>query len=162
LPSLRQALLDGSFRPGAIRRVWIPKASGGQRALGIPNVVDRRVQEAVRQVLEPLYEPGFHASSHGFRPGRGVRTAIAEAKRYVEEGYEIVVDLDLEAVFDRIDHQRLLAKLAERVSDRALLALIRRMLEAKVVLPDGVHVSNARRGAARLAPLAAAEQSRAR
>ena len=116
----------------------IPKAGGGQRGLGIPNVVDRVVMEAVRQVLEPLFEPTFHASSHGFRPGRSCHTAIAEAKQHVRDGYEWVVDIDLEKFFDRVNHQRLIARLAQRVGDRRLLVLIGRMLKAKVVLPDGV------------------------
>lgn len=139
--NLKAALLDGSYTPGDIRRVWIPKSSGGQRGLGIPNVVDRMVQEAVRQVLEPVYEPTFHASSHGFRPGRSCHTAIAEAVTHLEEGYGWVVDLDLEKFFDRVHHQRLMARLAERVQDRRLLRLIGQMLKAKVVLPDGVVVS---------------------
>jgi group II intron reverse transcriptase/maturase len=92
----------------------------------------------VRQVLEPLWEPTFHPSNHGFRPGRSCHTAIAEAKGHLEDGYEWVVDLDLEKFFDLVCHQRLTAKLAERVSDRRLLGLIGRMLKAKVVLPDGV------------------------
>ena len=112
----------------------IPKADGGQRALGIPNVVDRVVMEAVRQVLEPLFEPTFHASSHGFRPGRSCHTAIAEAKQHVRDGHEWVVDIDLEKFFDRVNHQRLIARLAQRVDDRRLLVLIGRMLKAKVVL----------------------------
>jgi retron-type reverse transcriptase len=99
LAEMAVALKSGTYEPGDIRRVWIPKAGGGQRGLGIPNVVDRVVQEAVRMVLEPLYEPTFHASSHGFRPGRSCHTAIAEAKRHLEEGYEWVVDLDLEKFF---------------------------------------------------------------
>lgn len=135
---LRVDLLSGSYRPGGIRRAMIPKADGGQRALGIPNVVDRVVMEAVRQVLEPLFEPTFHASSHGFRPGRSCHTAIAEARQHVRDGYEWVVDIDLEKFFDRVNHQRLIARLARRVSDRRLLVLIGRMLKAKVVLPDGV------------------------
>ena len=110
-------------------------------ALAFPNVVDRIVQQAVHQVLSPHYEPTFHASSHGFRPGRSCHTAIAEAARHLEEGYEWVVDLDLEKFFDRVHHQRLMARLAQRVEDRRLLALIRRMLKAKVVMPDGVVVS---------------------
>jgi retron-type reverse transcriptase len=98
---LRAGLLSGTYRSGGIRRAMIPKADGGQRALGIPNVVDRVVMEAVRQVLEPLFEPTFHASSHGFRPGRSCHTAVAEAKRHVRAGHEWVVDIDLEKFFDR-------------------------------------------------------------
>jgi RNA-directed DNA polymerase len=137
-PKLRAGLLDGTYRPGVVRRAMIPKTGGGQRGLGIPNVVDRVVMDAVRQVLEPLYEPTFHASSHGFRPGRSCHTAIAEAKGHVRDGYEWVVDIDLEKFFDRVNHQRLTARLAQRVGDRRLLMLIGRMLKAKVVLPDGV------------------------
>jgi RNA-directed DNA polymerase len=96
----------------------------------------------VRQVLEPLFEPTFHPSSHGFRPGRSCHTAIAEAKTHVEDGHEWCVDLDLEKFFDLVCHQRLTAKLAQRVSDRRLLGLIGRMLKAKVVLPDGVLIAS--------------------
>jgi group II intron reverse transcriptase/maturase len=141
LPRLSADLLAGRYEPGGIRRVFIPKAGGGQRGLGIPDVIDRIVQEAVRQVLEPLWEPTCHRSSHGFRPGRSCHTAIAEAKTHVEDGYEWCVDLDLEKFFDLVCHQRLTAKLAERVGDRRLLVLIGRMLKAKVVLPDGVVIS---------------------
>jgi len=142
LPGLQADLLAGRYRPGGIRRVFIPKAGGGQRGLGIPDVVDRVVQEAVRQVLEPLWEPTFHPSNHGFRPGRSCHTAIAEAKTHLEDGYGWVVDLDLEKFFDLVCHQRLTAKLAQRVSDRRLLGLIGRMLKAKVVLPDGVVIDS--------------------
>jgi group II intron reverse transcriptase/maturase len=138
---LRATLLNGTYRPGDIRRVWIPKSGGGQRGLGIPDVVDRVVSEAVRLVLEPVYEPTFHVQSHGFRPDRSCHTAIAQAQEHLEEGFEWVVDLDLEKFFDRVHHQRLMARLSERVHDRDLLALIGRMLKAKVVLPDGVKVS---------------------
>lgn len=141
LRELSRGLLAGSYRPGDIRRVWIPKAGGGRRGLGIPNVIDRIVQQAVHQVLAPHYEPTFHPSSHGFRPGRSCHTAIAEAQQYVEDGYEWVVDIDLEKFFDRVHHQRLLARLEQKVSDRRLLALIHHMLKAKVVMPDGVLVS---------------------
>mgnify|MGYP000843976985 FL=1 len=139
---LSRQLGGGSYEPGMIRRVWIPKASGGQRGLGIPNVVDRVVQEAVRMELDPLYEPTFHASSHGFRRGRSCHTAIAQARQYVEDGYEYVVDMDLEKFFDRVPHQRLMAALSQRVHDRSVLVLLSRMLRARVVLPDGVVVSN--------------------
>lgn len=138
---LRTELTAGTYQPGDIRRVWIPKSSGGQRGLGIPNVVDRVIQEAVRQVLEPVYEPTFHPSVHGFRPNRSCHTAMAEARGYVAEGYGWVVDLDLEKFFDRVHHQRLLGRLAKRVSDGRLLALVGRMLKAKVILPEGVRVS---------------------
>jgi group II intron reverse transcriptase/maturase len=141
LPALSRTLLDETYRPGMIRRVWIPKAGGGQRGLGIPDVVDRIVQQAVLQVMGPHYDPTFHPSSHGFRPGRSCHTAIAEARTYLEDGYEWVVDMDLEKFFDRVHHDRLLSRLAQRVADRRLLRLIRRMLKAKVVLPDGVVVS---------------------
>jgi group II intron reverse transcriptase/maturase len=143
LPRLKAALLDGSYQPGMIRRVWIPKPGGGQRGLGIPNVVDRLVQQAVHQVLGPHFEPQFHASSHGFRPERSCHTAIAEAKRYLDEGCDWVVDIDLEKFFDRVHHERLLARLEHfGVKDRRLLSLIRLMLKAKVVMPDGVVVNS--------------------
>ena len=141
LPKLRRELLKGNYQPGMIRRVWIPKSGGGERGLGIPNVVDRIVQQAVHQVLSPHFEPGFHESSHGFRPKRSCHTAIAQAKTYLEGGYEWVVDIDLSKFFDRVHHERLMARLGRKVEDRPLLTLVRRMLKAKVVMPDGVVVS---------------------
>jgi RNA-directed DNA polymerase len=141
LSELRRSLLEETYRPGDIRRVWIPKSGGGQRGLGIPNVVDRVVQEAVRMVLEPLYEPTFHDQSHGFRRERGCHTAIEQAVGHLKDGYGWVVDLDLKNFFDGVNHQRLRARLAERVSDKRVLALIGQMLKAQVVMPDGVRVS---------------------
>lgn len=152
LPQLTKELLKGTYQPGLIRRVFIPKGSGGQRGLGIPNVIDRMIGEAVRQVLEPLYEPSFHASSHGFRPNRSCHTAIREACQHVLAGYEWVVDLDLEKYFDRVNHQRLMAQLARRIADRRVLVLIGRMLKARVVLPDGV-VVNTKEGVPQGGPL---------
>jgi RNA-directed DNA polymerase len=116
-------------------------SSAAASSTGIPDVADRLVQQAVYRVLSGHYEPEFHPSSHGFRPGRSCHTAIAEAKGYIEAGYEWVVDLDLEKFFDRVHHQRLLARLEQRIADRRLLDLIRRMLKAKVVMPGGVVVN---------------------
>lgn len=144
LSELHRTLLDGSYQAGDIRRVWIPKASGGQRGLGVPNVVDRIVQQAVHQVLSPHYEKTFHDRSHGFRPGRSCHTAIKQAKEYLEEGYDWVVDLDLAKFFDEVHHDRLLSRLEQRIADRRVIALIRQMLRAKVVLPNGVVVANER------------------
>lgn len=141
-PRLSRALMNGSYVPGEIRRTWIPKSDGkGQRGLGIPSAVDRVVQEATRMVLEPRHEPTFNSSSHGFRPERGCHTAIAQAKKYVQDGCHWVVDIDLESFFDRVPHQRLMARLAKQVEDKRLLVLIHRMLKAKVVMPDGVKIA---------------------
>jgi RNA-directed DNA polymerase len=143
LDHLRQNLLTGQYEPGNVRRVWIPKAAGGQRGLGIPNVVDRVVQEAVRMVLEPVYEPTFHNASHGFRPGRGCHSAIKAARQHLAKGSRWVVDLDLEKFFDRVNHQRLMNRLAQRINDRRVLVLIGQMLKAGVIMPDGVVVATA-------------------
>jgi group II intron reverse transcriptase/maturase len=142
LPKLRSAVLSGDYVPGDVRRVWIPKPGGGQRGLGIPNVVDRWVQQAVHQALSPLLEPDFHDSSHGFRPGRGAKTALVEAKGYLRDGHTWLVSIDLSKFFDRVNHQRLLARLAQRVGDVRLLRLVGRMLKASVVMPDGTRVSS--------------------
>jgi RNA-directed DNA polymerase len=141
IAKLRHALLTESYRPGEVRRVWLPKPGGGQRGLGIPNVVDRVVQQAVLQILEPIFEPTFHPSSHGFRPHRGAHTAIAQAKKHLTAGYQTVVDIDLSKFFDRVNHQRLLDRIAQKVTDRRLLALVRRMLTAGVVMPDGTKIA---------------------
>lgn len=138
--ALHRELLSEKYRPGMIRRVWIPKV-GGERGLGIPNVIDRIVQQAIAQVMSPLYEPTFHPSSHGFRPGRSCHTAIAQGRQHVEDGHEWVVDIDLSKFFDRVHHERLLARLGQRVDDARVIRLIRHMLKAKVVMPDGVVVS---------------------
>lgn len=140
LPCLRRDLLSGRYHPGDIRRKWIPKPGGGERGLGIPNVVDRWVQQAIHQVLSPLFEPSFHGSSHGFRPGRGARTSLAEAQENLGEERTWVASLDLSKFFDRVNHQRLLSRLALRIDDGRLLCLIHRLLKAKVVLPDGTRV----------------------
>ena len=140
LPKIRQALISGNYQPGDVRRVWIPKSGGGQRGLGIPNVIDRVVQQAVLLRLEPIFEPHFHDSSHGFRKYRGAQTAIAQASGYFEDDYGTTVDIDLSKFFDRVHHQRLLGRMSQRVGDGRVLQLIHRMLKAKVVLPDGTRV----------------------
>lgn len=142
LRELRHQLLEGSYNPGEIRRVWIPKSNGGKRGLGIPNVVDRIVQQAINRKMMPVYEPIFSASSHGFRPERSCHTAIKEAMSYVAEGRKYVVDLDLERFFDTVHHERLMSKLKQKITDGKVLKIIHRMLKARIVMPDGVKVAN--------------------
>jgi RNA-directed DNA polymerase len=113
-----------------VRGVEIPKPGGGKRQLGIPTVVDRLVQQAVLQVLEPLLDPSFSASSFGFRPGRGAHDALRQAREYVAGGHDIVVDLDLEKFFDRVNHDVMMSRLARRIGDKRLLPIIRRFLAA--------------------------------
>ncbi len=129
-PRIRTALLDGAYMPAAVRRVEIPKPNGGTRTLGIPTVLDRLIQQALHQVLQPLFEPEFSSSSYGFRPGRSALMAVKAAQSYVAEGRRFVVDIDLEKFFDRVNHDLLMARLARKVGDERVLKLIRRYLEA--------------------------------
>lgn len=131
---LAQQLREGRYVPKPVRRVSIPKPDGGTRELGIPTVVDRVVQQAVLLVLQPLLDPTFSEHSFGFRPGRSAHQALRAAQRYVSEGKRIVVDVDLEKFFDRVNHDVLMARLAKRIEDKRLLKLIRGFLTAGIML----------------------------
>jgi group II intron reverse transcriptase/maturase len=139
---LIRSLWDGTYRPGAARRKMIPKPGGGERALSIPNVVDRVVQQALKAALQPQFEPDFSDHSHGFRPRRSCHTAIIEAQAYVTEGYIVVVDLDLSKFFDRVNHQRLLAQVARKVESRPVMKLLNRILQSETLMPDGLIVQS--------------------
>lgn len=136
---LKESLLDGKYRPKAVRRVEIPKPDGGVRELGIPTVLDRFIQQMILQVLEPLYDPTFSESSYGFRRGRSAKNAVESAREYVADGNCWVVDIDLEKFFDYVNHDVLMGRLASRIGDKRLLKLLRLYLKAGVML-NGVVV----------------------
>src|SRR5499426_889359 len=137
-PAIREQLLNGTYEPKPVRRVEIPKPDGGGvRKLGIPSVLDRFIQQAVMQVLQRKWDRTFSDHSYGFRPGRSAHQAVAAAQQYIAAGYRWVVDLDLEKFFDRVNHDKLIAKIAERVSDKRLWKLVRAFLRAGV-MEDGL------------------------
>jgi RNA-directed DNA polymerase len=131
---LREQLLSGTYVSTAVRRVTIPKPDGGERELGIPTVTDRLVQQAILQVLGPRFDTGFSKHSHGFRPGHSAHDAVMEAQRYIQEGYDWVVDVDLERFFDRVNHDVLMGRLARKIGDKRMLKILRGFLNAGVMM----------------------------
>jgi RNA-directed DNA polymerase len=132
-PTIRDQLLNGTYEPKPVRRVDLPKPDGGVRALGIPTVLDRFVQQAVMQVLQRRWDPTFSDHSYGFRPGRSAHHAVAQTQQHIAAGHDWVVDLDLEKFFDRVNHDKLMGQIAKRVEDTRLLTLIRAFLTAGVM-----------------------------
>jgi len=132
--TVRAQLLDGTYQPQPVHRVEIPKSDGGVRQLGIPCVLDRLIQQSILQVLQPRFDPTFSEHSYGFRPGRSAHDAVCAAQRYIQGGRRVVVDVDLEQFFDRVHHDVLMSRVARRITDRTLLGLIRRYLEAGILV----------------------------
>jgi len=132
-PAIREQLIAGKYKPSAVKRVTTQKPDGGERKLGIPTVLDRFIQQAILQVLQPIWDSTFSDQSYGFRPGRSAHQAVAKAQEYIGQGKAVVVDMDLEKFFDRVNHDILMSRIARKVSDKRLLKLIRAYLTAGVM-----------------------------
>ena len=150
-PKIKEKLLEGSYQPVAVRRIEIAKPSGGMRQLGIPTVVDRLLQQALNQVLSPIFDPNFSQSSYGFRPGRSAHQAVRKAQAYVGSGKRWLVDIDLEKFFDRVNHDIVMSRVAKQISDKRVLILIRRYLRAGIM--EGGLITASREGTPQGGPL---------
>ena len=140
--SIKTSILEGTYEPMPVRRVEIPKPDGGVRLLGIPTVTDRLIQQAIAQVLSKIYDPTFSKHSYGFRPNRSAHDAVRKAKGYIRDGYRWVVDMDLEKFFDKVNHDRLMSTLAKRIQDKTLLKLIRKYLQAGVMINGVISITD--------------------